>query len=246
MKLHSDSFPDNGVIPAEFAFAQIDEKSRVRFAENKNPHLAWSEVPEGTQSFVLLCIDDSAPTDPTDVNQVDREVPADLPRADFVHWILINIPAHMREITAGQFSHAVTPRGKAGPVVPVKDLSETPLRHGINDYTHWFANDHDMAGDYYGYDGPCPPWNDSIVHKYTFTLYALDTAELTMPLASKLNISAVERRMEGHVLDSASWSGVYTLTPRLASALMIDGGTGGIGGAAGAAGTSGTASASAE
>ena len=76
MKLHSDSFPDNGVIPAEFAFAQIDQKVRVRFADNKNPHLAWSEVPEGTQSFVILCVDDCAPTDPTDVNQVDREVPA--------------------------------------------------------------------------------------------------------------------------------------------------------------------------
>ena len=37
MKLHSDSFPDNGVIPAEFAFAQIDQKVRVRFADNKNP-----------------------------------------------------------------------------------------------------------------------------------------------------------------------------------------------------------------
>ena len=103
------------------------------------------------------------------------------------------------------------------------------MRHGINDYTHWFANDYDMAGDYYGYDGPCPPWNDSIVHKYTFTLYALDIPELSMPLASKLNISAVQRRMEGHILDQASWSGVYTLTPRLASALSIDSGTGGIG-----------------
>ena len=229
MKLHSDSFPDNGVIPAEFAFAQIDQKVRVRFADSKNPHMAWVEVPEGTQSFVILCVDDCAPTDPTDVNQVDREVPADLPRDDFYHWILINIPASMREIAAGQFSNQVTPRGKAGPIVPIKEFSETLMRHGINDYTHWFANDYDMAGDYYGYDGPCPPWNDSIVHKYTFTLYALDIPELSMPLASKLNISAVQRRMEGHILDQASWSGVYTLTPRLASALSIDSGTGGIG-----------------
>ena len=27
-----------------------------------------------------------------------------------------------------------------------------------------------MAGDYYGYDGPFPPWNDSLVHHYVFTL----------------------------------------------------------------------------
>ena len=33
-------------------------------------------------------------------------------------------------------------------------------RQGINDYTGWFAGDADMAGNYFGYDGPCPPWND--------------------------------------------------------------------------------------
>ena len=34
-----------------------------------------------------------------------------------------------------------------------------------------------MFGDYYGYDGPCPPWNDELVHRYVFTLYALDVAQ---------------------------------------------------------------------
>ena len=49
-------------------------------------------------------------------------------------------------------------------------------RQGINDYTGWFAGDKDMAGNYFGYDGPCPPWNDEIPHRYVFTLYALDVA----------------------------------------------------------------------
>ena len=35
-----------------------------------------------------------------------------------------------------------------------------------------------MSGDYFGYDGPCPPWNDALVHRYVFTLYALDVATL--------------------------------------------------------------------
>ena len=30
MQLYSDSFPNNGLIPVECAFAQIDEKTRVR------------------------------------------------------------------------------------------------------------------------------------------------------------------------------------------------------------------------
>jgi phosphatidylethanolamine-binding protein (PEBP) family uncharacterized protein len=44
-----------------------------------------------------------------------------------------------------------------------------------------------MAGRYYGYDGPAPPWNNAIVHHYVVTLYALDIqhlqvkGELTVP-----------------------------------------------------------------
>ena len=221
MQLYSDSFPNNGLIPVVCAFAQIDEKTRVRLSNNKNPHLAWSDVPEGTQSFVVTCVDAHAPTDPTDVNQIDREVPADLPRADFVHWVLINIPANVRVIEQGQFSQEVTPRGKSGPSIAGKEFKDSPMRQGINDYTHWFANDHDMAGDYYGYDGPCPPWNDSIVHQYTFTVYALDVAEIELPTDGKLKLSSVQRRMQGHVLVQASWVGQYTLTPRLAAAFEI-------------------------
>lgn len=219
MKLHSDSFPNKGVIPAEFAFAQMDEKNRVKLSSNKNPHFSWTDVPEHTQSFVMLCVDATSPTDPKDVNQTDREVPADLPRADFSHWVLMNVPAETREFQAGQFSHEVTPKGKAGPLVA--GLKESPMRQGINDYTHWFSGDHDMEGDYYGYDGPCPPWNDSLVHSYTFTLYALDVPELTLPTDGKLNLASVARMMQEHVLASASWNGVYTLTPRLALALAI-------------------------
>ena len=76
----------------------------------------------------------------------------------------------------------VTPGGKSGPLVPftIKNGTEHQLRHGINDYTGWFANDPDMAGEYYGYDGPCPPWNDERVHTYVFTLYALDIPRLPL------------------------------------------------------------------
>ena len=68
---------------------------------------------------------------------------------------------------SGEFSNGITPRGKPGPDAP------RGTRQGINDYTKWFASDKDMAGNYFGYDGPCPPWNDTIPHHYVFTLYAL-------------------------------------------------------------------------
>lgn len=218
MKLHSDSFKHNGMIPTEFAFAQVDAKTHVRLSSNKNPHLMWVDVPAGTQSFVLTCVDVSAPSSRADANLVDREISAELDRVDFTHWVLINMPLDMTEIAAGQFSNSVVPKGKSGPLVA--GLRESPLRQGINDYTHWFAGDHDMEGDYYGYDGPCPPWNDSLVHEYFFTIHALDVVALEMPLDGKLNINTVLRRMDGHVLSSASLTGFYTLTPRLLTSLL--------------------------
>ncbi len=35
-----------------------------------------------------------------------------------------------------------------------------------------------MAGAYHGYDGPYPPFNDARVHRYVFTVVALDTDTL--------------------------------------------------------------------
>jgi Raf kinase inhibitor-like YbhB/YbcL family protein len=207
MKLWSNSFVDSALIPGEFAFAVIDAATHVALSGNRNPHLAWSDAPPGTQSFVLLCYDKDVPSQGDDVNKEDREVPASLPRVDFFHWALIDIPVMQHEIEAGSHSDGVTPGGKPGPEV-------NGMRHGINDYTSWFSGDPDMRGDYYGYDGPCPPWNDSIVHHYIFTLYALDVPRLRVD--GKLTGHAVRLAMQQHVLAQASLTGRYTLTPRLA------------------------------
>ena len=96
-----------------------------------------------------------------------------------------------------------------------KDRGPGPhgARQGINDYTGWFAGDVGMEGDYYGYDGPCPPWNDARVHRYTFTLYALDLP--TSPVQGRFTGQDVRRAIEGHVLGTASLGGTYTLNPRL-------------------------------
>jgi phosphatidylethanolamine-binding protein (PEBP) family uncharacterized protein len=52
-----------------------------------------------------------------------------------------------------------------------------------------------MRGDYYGYDGPCPPWNDEIIHHYVFTVYALDVEQL--PLAGKFGGPEVRAAIAG-------------------------------------------------
>jgi Raf kinase inhibitor-like YbhB/YbcL family protein len=208
MKLWSNSFTDGGRIPGEFAFAVADPAHHVKLSSNRNPHLAWSGAPAGTRSYALICHDYDVPSRGDDVNQEGREIPASLPRVDFFHWVLVDLPASMNAIDAGAFSHAVTPRGKSGPT------AGHGTRQGINDYTGWFASDHDMEGDYFGYDGPCPPWNDSILHHYAFTLYALDLTRL--PLEGKFGGADVRRAMEAHVLAQAHIMGTYTLNPRLA------------------------------
>lgn len=208
MKLSSLSFSDTQTIPERYAFGKIDAQSHVALSGNVNPQLAWDGVPEGVRSFALICHDPDVPSQPDDVNQEGREVPASLPRVDFYHWVLIELPADRRKIEEGEFSREVTPRGKAGPLTP------QGARQGVNDYTSWFAGDHDMRGDYFGYDGPCPPWNDALPHRYVFTLYALDVE--TLPVEGAFTGGDVKRAIEGHVLAQASLTGVYTLNPRLA------------------------------
>lgn len=207
MKLQSDSFPHQGVIPEGNAFARIDPQSRVALAGNRNPHLAWTDVPAGTLSFVVLAVDPDVPTKPDDVNQVGREVPASLPRTDFYHWVLVDVAADVLMLAEGSYSNGITPRGKAGP------LSLDGTRQGLNDYTNWFAADRDMSGDYFGYDGPCPPWNDALVHRYIFTVHAVDVAELGV--SGRFTGEQVKAALQGHVLAQASVTGTYTLNPRL-------------------------------
>ena len=207
MKLTSASFTDGARIPGEFAFCVIDPKTHVALSANRNPHLAWSDAPAGTKSFAVICHDPDVPSRGDDVNQEDREVPASLPRVDFFHWLLFDIPATVHDIAAGSHSDGVSARGKPGPAAP------NGWRHGINDYTGWFAGDKDMGGTYYGYDGPCPPWNDSLIHRYVFTVYALDVAKLDV--AGELTGANVRAALQGHVLAQASIGATYTLNPRL-------------------------------
>ncbi|HBJ70474.1 YbhB/YbcL family Raf kinase inhibitor-like protein [Alcaligenes phenolicus] len=206
MQLISQSFQDGQAIPGEFAFAVPDANAHIALSSNRNPHLAWSDVPAGTQSFVIVCHDPDVPSRGDDVNQEGRQVPADLPRVDFFHWLLLDIPASTIEIASGSHSSSITPRGKPGPEL------EDGLRYGINDYTAWFAGDEKMKGDYHGYDGPCPPWNDTLVHHYIFTVYALATPSLAVdgPLTGA-NVRAA--LSTAPVLGQASLTGLYSLNP---------------------------------
>ena len=202
MRLWSDSFENARPIPAEFAMGQPDG-----FAPNRNPHLAWSDVPDGTRSFALLCIDPDAPTIPETVGRDDVQIPVEQPRAHFIHWAMADIGPDVRTIAAGSCSDGVTARGKRQPAGPAG------ARQGLNDYTGWFAGDAQMGGDYHGYDGPYPPFNDLRMHRYFFRLFALDVAALELP--ARFTAGDVLQAIHGHKLDEALVYGTYTLNPSL-------------------------------
>ena len=205
MQISSDSFKNGERIPARCAFGKPNPETHVELSDNKNPHLAWSGVPAGTKSLVLICHDVDVPSKPDHVNTEGVTVPASLPRVDFYHWVLVDLAPNSAPIAEGEFSNGITPKGKPGP----EGLRGT--RQGLNNYTQWFAGDESMAGNYFGYDGPCPPWNDEIIHHYHFTLYATDLEKC--PVQGTFTGPDVLSAIAGHVLATASLVGTYAIYP---------------------------------
>jgi Raf kinase inhibitor-like YbhB/YbcL family protein len=209
MKLSSDSFSHEQPIPERCAFCAADPDQHVCLGTNLNPHLSWSDVPEGTKSLVLICHDPDVPAKPDGINTEGKTLSARRKRRDFYHWVLVDIPADAVGVQEGEFSDGVTQRGKPGPA------SARGTRQGINDYTGWFAGDEAMAGNYFGYDGPCPPWNDTVIHHYHFTLYALDFERC--PVGGEFPAQSVLEAIQGHVLETATLTGIYSLNPDVAA-----------------------------
>jgi len=217
MYVTSKSFLPYGFLPTRCAFGQWDDTTRFAFAGNRNPHLAWGDVPEGTESFAIVCYDPEVPSVGDDVNQEDRTVPVDLPRTTFFHWVVLDLPPNLREVREGLHSLGITPGGKTSETTPDGGVC------GINDYTDWFANDAKMKGNYYGYDGPAPPWNDERIHAYHFTVFALNIRSLGMH--GSFSGHKAMRALRSHVLTQASIVGLYAINPsaRAAHAATLQG-----------------------
>lgn len=205
MKLTSTTFADGDAIPERCAFGAPDTVTHMRFGSNHNPQLAWTGLPSGTRTLVLTCIDPDVPSSPEGINQEGRTVPADLPRVDFTHWVMVDIPASRSGLDEGECSTGVIAGGKRETGGP------DGARQGLNDYTGFMAGDPDMRGDYLGYDGPCPPWNDERLHHYCFTVYATDLDRC--PVEGHFTTADVLAAISGHVLGEASLTGSYTLNP---------------------------------
>jgi Raf kinase inhibitor-like YbhB/YbcL family protein len=117
LELTSPAFSEAADIPKPFTGDGGD----------KSPRLQWGEPPAGTKSFAVICDD------------------PDAPRGTWVHWVLFNLPADVRELGEG---------------VPTTDVLINGAKQGKNDFGKT------------GYGGPAPPAGKP--HRYFFKLYALD------------------------------------------------------------------------
>ena len=100
MQLTSTAFSDGDRIPARHTCE----------GEDVSPPLVWTNAPEGTQEFALICHDPDAPL----------IQPATY---GYVHWVLYNIPGDVSELAEGadQYTNGVTDFGDqkyGGPAPP--------------------------------------------------------------------------------------------------------------------------------
>ena len=89
MRLTSPSFPDGNVIP--------DKYTQQAGPDAVSPALEWSNVPPGTQSFVLLFH--------------DPDVAINKKLEDVTHWITWNIPGTATSLPEGVKAEATMPDG---------------------------------------------------------------------------------------------------------------------------------------
>jgi Raf kinase inhibitor-like YbhB/YbcL family protein len=208
MKFASNTFGDGGVIPGRCGFAIKAPRGRITLGRNRNPELHWSQLPAGTRSLVLTAVDGDAPSPkPANVNTEGAVLAPGLPRGEFTHWLMVDIAPDVSSLAEGFCSDGVVAGGKRHPRGPAGS------RHGVNDYTAWFGDDRDMGGLYFGYDGPCPPWNDSVPHHYRFELHATDWERC--PVDGPFRLAELRKALDGHVLAAATLTGRYTLSPSL-------------------------------
>lgn len=126
------SVPSFSVESADLAPGQRLAAAQTAAGGHVSPHLRWTDVPEGTQSFVVTCFDPDAPTP-----------------SGFWHWVLVDLPGELRELSAGAATGTLP-----GAAFHVR-------------------NDCSQAG-YYGAE---PPEGDP-AHRYYFVIHAVDRATL--------------------------------------------------------------------
>jgi Raf kinase inhibitor-like YbhB/YbcL family protein len=204
VKVRVEDIRNNGPIPAEYAFCVPSPQGHTTSGANKNLAITWSKGPAGTQSYAIIVVDTDVPSVFDDADKEGKVIKQSLPRQDFYHMVLVDIPASQTRLAMGADSNGITPKGKKPGATP------NGLR-GVNDYTGDMSGD--MAGNYGGYDGPCPPWNDERLHHYHFIVYAIDVP--TLGLSGNFTGQDARAATAKHALAKGEVVGTYTQNPEL-------------------------------
>jgi Raf kinase inhibitor-like YbhB/YbcL family protein len=112
MKLTSTAFSAGGPIPTR----------HTGEGEDVSPQLSWTDIPDGTQAFAVICHDPDAPLVSANGTY------------GFVHWVLYNIPGSVTELAEGTGEHTAGKNnmGNAGYNGPMP-----PEGHGTHYYYFW-------------------------------------------------------------------------------------------------------------
>lgn len=205
LSVHVAGLSADHTIPTRDAVCVPKAKGHMGFGPDINPAISWSRGPRGTLSYAVLIEDWDSPGAHRDwMNRPDRQLTAGVLRKTFFHEVLVDIPPDVTSIAQGEVSHGLVPHGKPPSASPVG----VP---GLNDYVGVFAGNPAMTGRYFGYDGPCPPWNDQVVHEYHFIVYALNVARLD--LEPGFDGPEALAAMHGKVIARGEEIGRYTTNP---------------------------------
>ncbi|MGB8180948.1 MAG: YbhB/YbcL family Raf kinase inhibitor-like protein [Stellaceae bacterium] len=198
------------MIPSEYAFCKAAAQNHVALSDDKSPRIAWSKGPAGTKSYAVIVYDTDSPAEHRELmNKEGETLTAAVQRKIYFHMVVVDIPVKITALPEGAESDALVKHGKP--------QSSKIGVSAANSYTQAFAANDAMKGTYYGYDGPCSPWNDENVHHYHFTVYALSVPSLG--LSGDFSGETAVAAMQGKVLAQGELLGVYSTNPAVMAKL---------------------------
>ena len=158
-KLSSPEIKANAMMPKSYEFNGFGCSG-----DNKSPALKWSGAPKDSKSFAITVYDPDAPTG-----------------SGWWHWVVINIPSGITELTAnaGALNSATLPKGAV----------QSRTDFGVA-----------------AWGGPCPPQGDK-PHRYIFTVYALKTDKLEVPADATAALTGY--MIHANMLGKASFTAKY-------------------------------------
>jgi Raf kinase inhibitor-like YbhB/YbcL family protein len=180
--------PD-GRLPLRFAYCA--PPGTPDNAHDISPAVTWSPGPAGTKSYVLMSTDLDVPKDLSLINKPGVTLTDETPRMSLGHWLLVDIPPTVTTLAEGVEGEGFVAKGR-----PLG-----PTDHGVrgaNAYSFFYPKDSPLYGPHGGWDGPCPPRNETRNHRYVTEVWALDIPSLE--LSGVFLGDAAMAKMQGHIL----------------------------------------------